>query len=94
MRAASGKMLVSVYETLRSAGLELTLEPGARASLDDAIEDLLRELEQLLADPKATETQREAAVDTLDLLQTTRLPERLHRAPDLDRPRCPRGCIQ
>ena len=39
------KMLVSVYDTLRSAGLALTLEPGVRESLDDAIAELLAEAE-------------------------------------------------
>ena len=31
------KMLVSVYDTLRSAGRKLILEPGLRESLDDAV---------------------------------------------------------
>jgi len=75
------KMLVSVYDTLRSAGLPLTLEPGVRESLDDAIAELLAEAEVLLADVETTEPQRDAAVDVLDLLQTTRLPERLIELP-------------
>ena len=33
-------MLVSVYDTLRSAGRELVLEPGCRASLDDSLSEL------------------------------------------------------
>ena len=75
------KMLVSVYDTLRSAGRELTLEPGERESLPEAIADLRREVDALLVDGKASEPQREAAVDTLDLLQTTQLPERLIELP-------------
>ena len=75
------KMLVSVYDTLRSAGRELTLEPGERESLPEAIADLRREVDALLVDGKASEPQRDAAVDTLDLLQTTQLPERLIELP-------------
>ena len=54
------RMLVSVYETLRSAGLELTLEPGERGNLEEAVDELLREIERSSPMPKATETQREA----------------------------------
>ncbi len=75
------RMLVSVFETLRSAGLEPVLTPGERASLSDAIVDLERETDALLADSRATDKQREAAVDTLDLLATTHLPERLIELP-------------
>jgi len=75
------KMLVSVYDTLRSAALPLALEPGVRESLDDAIVELRAEIESLLMDKKATELQKDAAVDALDLLQTTHLPERLIELP-------------
>ena len=49
------KMLVSVYDTLRSAGRKLTLEPGVPESLDDAIAELLAEGEALADDDKATD---------------------------------------
>ena len=75
------KMLVSVYDTLRSAGLELTLVPAVRESLDDAIAELRAEIDALLQDEKATEPQKDAAADALDLLQTTSLPERLIELP-------------
>ncbi len=70
-------MLVSVYDTLRSAGRELVLEPGARASLEDGIDELLAEATSLASDPAATDLQCVAAREVLDLLETTRLPERL-----------------
>ncbi len=75
------KMLVSVYDTLRSAALPLELQPAARAGLADAIVELRAEIDGLLQDGKATEAQRDAAVDALDLLQTTQLPERLIELP-------------
>ncbi len=70
-------MLVSVYDTLRSAGRELVLVPGVRESLDDALADLVAEASALAADEKATELQRLGARDVLDLLETTRDPEGL-----------------
>ena len=76
------KMLVSVYDTLRSAGRKLILEPGLRESLDDAVAALLVEAESVVADGKASDTMRSAARDVLDLLQTTRLPERLIELPE------------
>ena len=76
------KMLVSVFDTLRSAGRKLKLEPGVRESLEDGIAELLAEAESLVADEKATDLQHAAARDVLDLLQTTRLPERLIELPD------------
>ena len=70
-------MLVSVYDTLRSAGRELRLEPAARESLADGIVELVGEAESLVADERATALQRAAAREVLDLLETTRQPERL-----------------
>ncbi len=70
-------MLVSVYDTLRSAALDLVLEPGAAASLDDALGELVAEATALAADEQATDLQAAGARDVLDLLETTRLPERL-----------------
>jgi ATP-dependent exoDNAse (exonuclease V) beta subunit len=76
------KMLVSVYDTLRSAGRKLILEPALRESLDDAVAALLVEADSVVADTKASDTMRSAARDVLDLLQTTRLPERLIELPE------------
>ena len=70
-------MLVSVYDTLRSAGRELVLEPRGRESLDGRITQLLAEAELLSADEMATEAQAAGAREVIDLLETTRLPERL-----------------
>ena len=73
------KMLVSVYDTLRSAGLELTLEPAVRESLDDAIAELRAEIDALLRDGEGHASRRRMPRrDALDLLQTTQPA----RAPD------------
>ena len=53
-----------------------------RESLDDAVAALLVEAESIVADGKASDTMRSAARDVLDLLQTTRLPERLIELPE------------
>ena len=70
-------MLVSVYDTLRSAGRELVLEPGARESLPELIAELEEAARCLAEDENATGPQRTAARGTLDLLATTKRPERL-----------------
>ncbi len=70
-------MLVSVYDTLRSAGRELVLEPGKREGLPDLIAQLEEAARCLVADDNATAAQRTAARGALDLLATTSLPERL-----------------
>lgn len=70
-------MLVSVYDTLRSAGRELVLEPGVQQSLPDRIAELEDAARLLAADEGATDLQRAAARGALDLLATTTLPERL-----------------
>ncbi len=67
------KMLVSVYDTLRSAALPLELRPAASGSLTEAIVELRSEIDALLLDEKATEAQRDGAADALDLLQTADL---------------------
>ena len=76
---ASGlrSMLASVYDTLRSAGRELVLEPGVLESMDEHIDALVEAAEVLIADTKATERQVAAARGALDLVGATRLPERL-----------------
>ena len=71
------QMLVEVFATLRSAGRELVLEPGARAPLADRVAALREAADCLVADVRATETQRGAASATLELVQATSLPERL-----------------
>ncbi|RDI73771.1 UvrD/REP helicase N-terminal domain [Gaiella occulta] len=70
-------MLVGVYDTLRSAGRELVLEPGAQESLPDRLAELEDAARRLAADESATDLQRAAARGALDLLATTTLPERL-----------------
>ena len=52
-----------------------------RESLDDAIVELRAEIDALPSGRKATEPQKDAAADALDLLQTTSLPERLIELP-------------
>ncbi len=70
-------LLVSVYDTLRSAGRELVLEPGVRQSLPELIAELEEAAGSLADDVDATAPQRAAARGALDLLATTSLPERL-----------------
>ncbi len=70
-------LLVSVYDTLRSAGRELVLEPRERESLGDLVAELRLAARCLADDPAATPAQRQAADAALDLLATTSLPERL-----------------
>jgi ATP-dependent helicase/nuclease subunit A len=70
-------MLVSVYDTLRSAGRDLVLEPGARESLPALIAELEDAARCLADDVDATAAQRRAAGGVVDLLATTSLPERL-----------------
>jgi ATP-dependent helicase/nuclease subunit A len=70
-------MLVEVYATLRSAGRELMLEPGARAPISERLDDLRDAARCLLADGGATDAQRGAAAAALELVESTVLPERL-----------------
>ena len=70
-------MLVEVYATLRSAGRELVLEPGARAPLLDRVDALREAARCLLEDVGATDGQRGAAGAALELVESTTLPERL-----------------
>ncbi len=62
------RMLTSVYETLRSAGRELRLEPGSRLDLEACVATLEAEAGSLAADPSATRAQAAAAAETLDVL--------------------------
>ena len=70
-------MLVSVYDTLRSAGRELVLEPGVPGNLDDSLSELREAARCLADDENATELQRAAARAALDLVATPTLPEQL-----------------
>ena len=63
------RMLTGVFETLRSAGRELVLELGERPSLPDAVERLADAARCLADDAAATETQRAAAAQALELLE-------------------------
>jgi ATP-dependent exoDNAse (exonuclease V) beta subunit len=71
------QMLVGVYATLRSAGRELVLEPGARAGLSERVDELREAARCLVDDARATELQRGAAQGALELLDASTLPERL-----------------
>lgn len=75
-------MLVGVYATLRSAGRDLVLEPAARDGIDERLAELRHAATCLLADGDATDRQRGAAREALELIDATSLPERLL---DLDR---------
>src|SRR5581483_9960056 len=61
------RMLTGVYETLRSAGLELTLELGTRASITERLAELQAAARALAADPGATDKQLAAATAALAL---------------------------
>ena len=75
--AALRRMLIGVYETLRSAGRDLVLELGERAPLSERVE-VLREASRCLAvDAGATELQRANAAAMLDLLAGSPAPDRL-----------------
>ncbi|HEY1316744.1 MAG TPA: UvrD-helicase domain-containing protein [Gaiella sp.] len=71
------QMLAGVYATLRSAGRDLVLEPGARAGLAERVAELREAAVCLVDDTRATELQRGAAQGALDLVTTSTLPERL-----------------
>jgi ATP-dependent exoDNAse (exonuclease V) beta subunit len=61
------RKLTGVYETLRSAGRELTLELGTWASVDERLAELQEAAREVLADPGATEKQHAAAAAALVL---------------------------
>ncbi|HZT92330.1 MAG TPA: UvrD-helicase domain-containing protein [Gaiellaceae bacterium] len=69
------RMLTSVYETLRSAGRDLTLELSERADVAERLAELQDEARALLADPCVTENQAASAAAALAL--TTTNPEQL-----------------
>jgi ATP-dependent helicase/nuclease subunit A len=61
------RKLTGVYETLRSAGRELTLELGTWATVEERLAELQDAARELLADPDATEKQRAAGAAALAL---------------------------
>jgi ATP-dependent exoDNAse (exonuclease V) beta subunit len=71
------RMLTSVYETLRAAGRDLDLAVAARPELAERVEELRAAATSLAADPDATDAQRQAASELLELLQRDRRPDRL-----------------
>jgi ATP-dependent helicase/nuclease subunit A len=66
--AALRRMLIGVYETLRSAGRELVLELGERAPLSERVESLRDAARCLATDADATELQRANARRMLEIL--------------------------
>ncbi|MBA3384013.1 MAG: UvrD-helicase domain-containing protein [Actinobacteria bacterium] len=75
--AALRRMLIGVYETLRSAGRELVLELGERAPLSERVEALRDASRCLAIDAGATELQRANAAGMLDVLAGSPAPDRL-----------------
>ena len=75
--AALRRMLIGVYDTLRSAGRELVLELGERAPLSERVEALREASRCLATDAGATELQRTNAAGVLDLLAGSPPPDRL-----------------
>jgi ATP-dependent helicase/nuclease subunit A len=71
------KMLTGVYETLRSAGRDLSLEIGARSDLAERTEELRDAARCLVEDAAATDNQRSAATQLLALLERDTRPDRL-----------------
>jgi ATP-dependent exoDNAse (exonuclease V) beta subunit len=71
------RMLTGVYETLRSAGRDLSLEIGERTDLPRAVADLREAAKCLVEDAAATDNQRLAATQVLALLDRDTRPDRL-----------------
>ncbi|HEX5173144.1 MAG TPA: UvrD-helicase domain-containing protein [Gaiellaceae bacterium] len=71
------RMLTSVYETLRAAGRELDLAVAARPELGERVDEVRVAATSLAADPEATDAQRRAATELLELLERDRRPDRL-----------------
>ena len=71
------KMLTGVYETLRSAGRELSLEIGERTDLSQSVDELREAGRCLVEDAAATDNQRSAATQLLALLERDTRPDRL-----------------
>jgi ATP-dependent helicase/nuclease subunit A len=71
------RMLTSVYETLRAAGRELDLAVAARPELGERVDEVRVAATSLATDPEATDAQRRAATELLELLERDRRPDRL-----------------
>ncbi len=71
------RMLTGVYETLRSAGRELSLEIGGRTDLAERAEELREAARCLVDDAGATDNQRLAATQMLALLERDSRADRL-----------------
>jgi ATP-dependent helicase/nuclease subunit A len=71
------RMLTGVYETLRSAGRELSLEIGGRTDLSQRVEELREAGRCLVEDAAATDNQRSAATQLTALLERDTRPDRL-----------------
>jgi ATP-dependent helicase/nuclease subunit A len=71
------RMLVGVYETLRSAGRELDLAVAERPELAERVEELREAARCLAADSDATETQQRNAAQLLELLERDTRADRL-----------------
>jgi ATP-dependent helicase/nuclease subunit A len=71
------RMLTSVYETLRAAGRELDLAVAPRPELAERVEELRASAQGLVADPQATDAQRQTAAELLELLSRDARPDRL-----------------
>ena len=71
------RMLTGVYETLRSAGRELTLDIEHRPELGARVEELREAARVLAEDASATENQVTAATQLLALLERGSQPDRL-----------------
>jgi ATP-dependent helicase/nuclease subunit A len=71
------RMLTGVYETLRSAGRELSLEIGGRTDLSQRVEELREAARCVVEDAAATDNQRSAATQLTALLERDTRPDRL-----------------
>ena len=71
------RMLTGVYETLRSAGRELSLDIGNRAELAARVEELREAARCLADDASSTDNQRTAATQLLALLDRDTRADRL-----------------
>jgi ATP-dependent helicase/nuclease subunit A len=71
------RMLTGVFETLRSAGRDLSLEIGGRPELTEHVAELREAARQLADDAAATDNQRSAATQLLALLERDTRPDRL-----------------
>ncbi|MDX6411738.1 MAG: ATP-dependent helicase/nuclease subunit, partial [Gaiellaceae bacterium] len=63
------RMLIGVYETLRSAGRELVLELGPGAPLDETRDAFVEAARCLAEDEAATDTQRATAAQALQIVE-------------------------